>query len=56
MDIFGNQEKIKGDKKSRKVKESGNFDYSVFPDSNSKNQDATEKPKSLGWIKVIYVF
>jgi len=52
MDIFGNQEKIKGDKKSRKVKESGGFDYSVFPDSNSKNQDATEKPKSLGWIKV----
>ncbi len=52
MDIFGNQEKIEGDKKSRKVKESGSFDYSVFPDSNSKNQDAKEKPKSLGWIKV----
>ena len=52
MDILGNQEKIKGDNKLRKVKESGDFDYSVMPDSKSENQDAKEKPKSLSWIKI----
>lgn len=55
MDILGNQEKLKGDKKPRKVKESGNFDYSIFPDSSSNNQDAREKPRSLSWIKVAVV-
>ena len=52
MDILGNQEKIKGDNKTRKVLESGDFDYSLILEGNSNDQDAKEKPRSLSWLKV----